>query len=147
MIADLSDIHARLFNHRPFVQGEVRHFVREFEDQRGDREVERVFRVLERVTELRDEHVDQVCDAAQAHLPGVQATLARTRTLCQNILDQNRTREIEKASENSKQIRAREWQEFEQDLDRQRQRITEAYQTKAIDLQRQYADLEAQFPA
>lgn len=94
MIADLSDIHARLFNHRPFVQGEVRHFVREFEDQRGDREVERVFRVLERVTELRDEHVDQVCDAAQTHLPAVQATLARTRTLCQNILDQNRTREI-----------------------------------------------------
>eukprot|EP00094_Tigriopus_californicus_P003529 TCALIF_03394-PB protein Name:"Similar to TMEM199 Transmembrane protein 199 (Pongo abelii)" AED:0.10 eAED:0.10 QI:0/0.6/0.33/0.83/0.4/0.5/6/1385/419 len=135
MSKDLSDIHARLFNHRPFVQGEVRHFVREFEDQRGDREVERVFRVLERVTELRDEHVDQVQVAAQAALPGLQAKLARTRTLYQHILDPNRTLEIAKASENSKHIRAREWQEFEQDLDLQRKRVTEAYQAQAIDLQ------------
>ncbi|TRY72695.1 hypothetical protein TCAL_03394 [Tigriopus californicus] len=127
--------------------GEVRHFVREFEDQRGDREVERVFRVLERVTELRDEHVDQVQVAAQAALPGLQAKLARTRTLYQHILDPNRTLEIAKASENSKHIRAREWQEFEQDLDLQRKRVTEAYQAQAIDLQRQYADLEDQFPA
>ena len=51
---DLLEIHGRLFNHRPFVQGETRHFVKEFEEKRQDREVENVFSLLERIAELRD---------------------------------------------------------------------------------------------
>ena len=43
------ELYSRLANHRPFLQGEVRHFVREFETKRGDREVENIFGVLERV--------------------------------------------------------------------------------------------------
>ena len=32
------DLYERLFNHRPFLQGEIKHFVKEFEEKRGDRE-------------------------------------------------------------------------------------------------------------
>ena len=35
--------------------------MKEFEEKRGDREVENVFKVLEKVTELRDCEVDKVC--------------------------------------------------------------------------------------
>ena len=41
------DIYGRLFNHRPFVQGEVRHFVREIETKKGDREVNDTFEILQ----------------------------------------------------------------------------------------------------
>lgn len=57
---DIFDAYGRLFNHRPFVQGEIRHFVKEFEEKRSDREVENVFKILEQVTELRDCEIDKV---------------------------------------------------------------------------------------
>ncbi len=38
------EVHGRLFNPRPFLSGEVRNFLREFEDKRKDREVENVFK-------------------------------------------------------------------------------------------------------
>jgi hypothetical protein len=59
-LSDVFDVYGRLFNHRPFLQGEVRHFVKEFEEKRGDSEVENVFKVLEKVTELRDCEIDKV---------------------------------------------------------------------------------------
>ena len=57
---DIFDAYGRLFNHRPFVQGEIRHSVKEFEEKRSDREVENVFKILEQVTELRDCEIDKV---------------------------------------------------------------------------------------
>lgn len=43
----------RFFNHRPFIKGEITHFVKEFETKRGDREVENLFETLEITTELQ----------------------------------------------------------------------------------------------
>ena len=41
------DIYERLFNHRPFVQGEVKHFVKEFEEKKGDKEVNELFEIVQ----------------------------------------------------------------------------------------------------
>merc|ERR1712183_298850 len=58
------ELYSRLGNHRPFLQGEIRHFLREFEGKRGDREVEKIFGVLERVSELRDCGLPQLVERA-----------------------------------------------------------------------------------
>ena len=39
------------------LQGEVEYFVKNFQDKRGDREIENIFAVLERVSELRWETI------------------------------------------------------------------------------------------
>ncbi|XP_024408067.1 biogenesis of lysosome-related organelles complex 1 subunit 5 isoform X2 [Desmodus rotundus] len=43
IIKDLGEIHSRLLDHKPVIQGEIRYFVKEFEEKRGLREL----RVLE----------------------------------------------------------------------------------------------------
>ena len=91
---DLIDIHSRLFNHRPFVRGETKHFVKEFETKRKDREVDRVFKVLERVTDLRDCEVDKLRAQCDSVVPNVNANLLVAQSMCNKILDQSRSTEI-----------------------------------------------------
>ncbi|XP_049621156.1 biogenesis of lysosome-related organelles complex 1 subunit 5 [Suncus etruscus] len=51
VIKDLGEIHSRLFDHRPVIQGETRFFLREFEEKRGLREL----RSLEKLRNLTQE--------------------------------------------------------------------------------------------
>ncbi|KAI5616432.1 biogenesis of lysosome-related organelles complex 1 subunit 5, partial [Silurus asotus] len=54
--ADVGDIQSRLLDHRPVLQGEIRYFVREFEDKRAFREC----RLLENINKLVTETEEQV---------------------------------------------------------------------------------------
>ena len=143
----MCDIHGRIFNHRPFVQGEVRSFVKEFEETRGDREVERTFRVLERVTELRDCEIDKLKAQCETSVPAVRENVRAAQALCDRILDKDRSAEIEQALESSQHAREREWKAFSEEAKAKRERIDEAFRQKEADLRRQYADFESQFSA
>lgn len=142
---DIADIHSRLFNHRPFINGEIRHFVKEFEEKRGDREVERVFKVLEKVTELRDSEVDKVKAQCDSVLPNLNANLLVAQSMSNKILDQSRSREIETALENSRQNREKEWNNFMVDIQDKCTKIDDAYKQKEIDVKTNYETLEKQF--
>ncbi|XP_066124557.1 biogenesis of lysosome-related organelles complex 1 subunit 5 isoform X2 [Saccopteryx bilineata] len=48
IIKDLGEIHSRLLDHRPVIHGEIRYFVKEFEEKRGLREM----RVLENLKNM-----------------------------------------------------------------------------------------------
>ena len=42
---DILDLYDRLFNHRPFLKGEITHFVKEFEIKRGgEKGIENLFK-------------------------------------------------------------------------------------------------------
>uniref|UniRef100_A0A8C8RS52 Biogenesis of lysosome-related organelles complex 1 subunit 5 n=1 Tax=Pelusios castaneus TaxID=367368 RepID=A0A8C8RS52_9SAUR len=56
IIKDIGEIHSRLLDHRPVIQGEIRFFVKEFEEKRGLREV----RVLENLKNMIYETNDQI---------------------------------------------------------------------------------------
>ncbi len=49
---DVGDIHSRLFDHRPFLNGELQSFIREFEVKKGIRDVESLLKAGETLTEL-----------------------------------------------------------------------------------------------
>lgn len=76
------------------MQGEIQHFVREFEQKRGDREVENVFEVLERVTELRDSEVDKLRALCDSTIPSVNANLLVAQSMCNKILNQRQSSEV-----------------------------------------------------
>ena len=84
------DLYERLLNHRPFLQGEIKHFVKEFEEKRGDREVESVFKILETVTELNSGEIDKVKAQCDSTLPNLNASLLTANSMCNKILDQAR---------------------------------------------------------
>ncbi|XP_041361727.1 biogenesis of lysosome-related organelles complex 1 subunit 5-like [Gigantopelta aegis] len=47
LFKDITVLHARLFDHRPIVQGHTNYFVKEFEERRGDRETFRLMKTLD----------------------------------------------------------------------------------------------------
>ncbi len=108
-LSDLFDVHGRLFNHRPFVQGEVRSFAREFEEKRQDREVENVFRTLELVTDLRDCEVDKLRAQCQSTLPQLKEKVDAACGAAARILDSSCAADVEQAAESSRQAREKEW--------------------------------------
>ncbi|XP_012590250.1 PREDICTED: biogenesis of lysosome-related organelles complex 1 subunit 5 [Condylura cristata] len=61
IIRDLGEVHSRLLDHRPVIQGEARYFVKEFEEKRGLREV----RVLQSLQNGTQETRDQVLPRCQ----------------------------------------------------------------------------------
>ena len=76
------------------MQGEIKHFVKEFEEKRGDREVESVFKILETVTELDSGEIDKVKAQCDSTLPTLNAKLLVANSMCNKILDQARSSEI-----------------------------------------------------
>uniref|UniRef100_A0A8C2XY49 Biogenesis of lysosome-related organelles complex 1 subunit 5 n=1 Tax=Capra hircus TaxID=9925 RepID=A0A8C2XY49_CAPHI len=62
IIRDLGEIHSRLLDHRPVIQGETRYFVKEFEEKRGLREM-RVLENLKNMIRETNEHTLPTCRA------------------------------------------------------------------------------------
>ncbi|XP_062953002.1 biogenesis of lysosome-related organelles complex 1 subunit 5 isoform X3 [Cynocephalus volans] len=60
VIKDLGEIHSRLLDHRPVIQGETRYFVKEFEEKRGLREM-RVLENLKNMIHETNEHTLPKC--------------------------------------------------------------------------------------
>nr|XP_040565159.1 biogenesis of lysosome-related organelles complex 1 subunit 5-like isoform X2 [Lepeophtheirus salmonis] len=139
---DIFDIHDRLFNHRPFLQGEIRHFIKEFEEKREDREVHNLFNVLEKVTELRESEIDKIITQCDGIFPNLSANLLVAQSMSNKILDQGRTREIEQALENSKDTREKEWTSFMSEIQDTCAKIDDAYKRKEEDITTQYSKLE-----
>ena len=68
--------------------------MKEFEEKRGDREVESVFKVLETVTELNGGEIDKVQAQCDSTLPSLKERLSAATSMCTKILDQERRSEI-----------------------------------------------------
>ncbi|KAJ1077092.1 hypothetical protein K5549_021721, partial [Capra hircus] len=62
IIRDLGEIHSRLLDHRPVIQGETRYFVKEFEEKRGLREVQ-VLENLKNMIHETNQHTLPTCRA------------------------------------------------------------------------------------
>ena len=70
---------------------------REFEEKRGDREVENIFSCLERVSELRDLGLPQLLTNASSNIPtSLVANLQVAESMLGRILEQGETGEVEK---------------------------------------------------
>ena len=88
------DLYNRLFNHRPFLKGEVTHFVKEFETKRGDQEVQNLFETLEVSTELQSGQVDKLVTTCDEQFPTINANLLVAQSMCNKILDQAKNSEL-----------------------------------------------------
>jgi len=85
-----------LFNHRPFLKGEVTHFVKEFEKKRGDQEVQNLFETLEVTTELQSGQVEKLVNTCDEQIPTINANLLVAQSMCNKILDQAKNSELKK---------------------------------------------------
>lgn len=91
---EILDLYDRLFNHRPFLKGEISRFVSEFEKQRGETEVENLFKALELTTELQTTKVKKLSSDCESAFPSIDANLLVAQSMSNKILEQARNSEL-----------------------------------------------------
>lgn len=139
------DIHSKLFNHKPVVQTEVKNFIREFEEKRGDREVDAVFSSLERVSELRDIGLPGLTEYLTGTAPTeLLANLAVSESMFSRILEQEDSKEVEKTLAASREARQRDWEIFLQETQARCTRGDKSFREQEEAIRKKYQDLQVQ---
>ncbi|CAH2239512.1 biogenesis of lysosome-related organelles complex 1 subunit 5 isoform X1 [Pararge aegeria] len=140
---EISEVWSRLFDHRPFLSGEIKFMLREFEEKRGDREVENLFAIVENLTEIKDTQVERISKNSIAALPVLAEKLEQALKLSDQIekdyLELQKINKEKKAKNFEK--RQKEWDQFIDDMNFKCQRIDNTFEEKEEELRDLYADL------
>ncbi|XP_012235867.1 biogenesis of lysosome-related organelles complex 1 subunit 5 [Linepithema humile] len=142
IIKDTGEIWSRLFDHRPFVQGEITFFLREFQEKRADREVERLFKILEYTTELKESQLDRTEQLGDCHLPSLKANVDVALSMCNRVLQREENFVSDNALRQNRLIRKVEWEKFINDMSDKCQEVDQTFQQKENEIQDFYIDLE-----
>ncbi|XP_059351571.1 biogenesis of lysosome-related organelles complex 1 subunit 5-like [Daphnia carinata] len=77
---DTSDIFTRLFDHRPFLNGEVQHFVREFEGKKNIKDIGLLLKSCEKLTDINDLLNTSVGDNTKEVISSLLDNISKTTT-------------------------------------------------------------------
>ncbi|BES92355.1 Endoplasmic reticulum-based factor for assembly of V-ATPase [Nesidiocoris tenuis] len=137
-----SDIWFRLFDHRPFLSGEIKQFVKDFEESRGDQEVARLFDALEWATDVRDSQVDHALGSLP-NLEKINTLLDIANQNCNTVLEHEQDYSVDRALEAKRAARKSEWEKFSFEVDQKYTKIEETFRSKELELTEFYRDLES----
>ncbi|KAK3925900.1 Biogenesis of lysosome-related organelles complex 1 subunit 5 [Frankliniella fusca] len=143
IVKDAGEIWTRLFDHRPYLSGEIKFFLREFEEKRQDREVERLFVVLERVTEIRDTQLDRLKHTGETYLPTLITNLDAALNMCNRMIKSEEEHLADNSLEAKRALRKADWQNFISDMAGRCSKVDSTFQEKEGELREFYEDLEA----
>ncbi|CAK9833859.1 Biogenesis of lysosome-related organelles complex 1 subunit 5 [Anthophora retusa] len=142
IIKDTGEIWSRLFDHRPFIQGEISFFLREFQDKRGDREVERLFKILEYSTELKESQHDRTEQLGDCHLPSLKANVDVALSMCERVLQREQDFDSDRVLQENREIRKLEWEKFVNDMSEKCEKVNQTFEEKENEIREFYIDLE-----
>lgn len=111
LFRDLNEIHARLFDHRPILQGHINYFVREFEEKRNDHEIERLKKLNEDIRDMKDELLPQSTKGMDLFLANLTAKLKVATEVCNKVENKENSMDTE-FLEKERVQRKDEWIEF-----------------------------------
>ncbi|XP_041975926.1 biogenesis of lysosome-related organelles complex 1 subunit 5 isoform X1 [Aricia agestis] len=139
---EIGEVWFRLFDHRPFLKGEIKFMLKEFEEKRGDREVENLFNVIESLTDIKDTQIDRIVKSSAA-LPVLGEKLGQTLQLSNQVEKDylEIQKDFEKKRAERKLKRDQEWTQFIDDMNFKCQRIDNTFEEKEEELKDLYADL------
>ncbi|XP_053793691.1 biogenesis of lysosome-related organelles complex 1 subunit 5 isoform X1 [Vidua chalybeata] len=153
IIKDVGEVYSRLLDHRPVIQGEIRYFVKEFEEKRGLREL-RVLENLKNTIFETNEHVLPKCE--QAMQDNLSETFKRSDLLqfvvsvqaANAMVRRLQERECEARKIQADKVMAREekciahWEEFMKEQQNKRAEVDEEHRKAMERLKEQYSEME-----
>ncbi|KAF7248568.1 Biogenesis of lysosome-related organelles complex 1 subunit 5 [Varanus komodoensis] len=141
---DVGEIYSRLLDHRPVIQGEIRYFIKEFEEKRGLREV----RVLENLKNTTLEANNQTLPKCEEVMHGNLNESLRRLQVANEMISRLQQREQEERQLQTEKLmtaetqRLTQWEEFVKEQHNLKAIVDEEH-TKAIKrLKEQYATME-----
>jgi len=132
----------RLFDHRPFLNGEIKFMLREFEEKRSDREIENLFSVIENAIDIKDNQIERLKHLSSANLPLLTSKLDEALAICDKIHNIELEKEKDSTLEQNRMSRKNEWSLFIEDISQKYVRIDNAFEQKEEELKDFYTDLE-----
>ncbi|XP_012347643.1 biogenesis of lysosome-related organelles complex 1 subunit 5 isoform X2 [Apis florea] len=142
IIKDTGEIWSRLFDHRPFIQGEITFFLREFQEKRDDREVERLFKILEYSTDLKESQLDRTEQLGDCHLPSLKANVDVALSMCERVLQKEQDFDSDIALQTNREARKVEWEKFVNDMSEKCEKVNQTFEEKENEIKEFYIDLE-----
>lgn len=117
--------------------------LKEFEEKRGDREVENLFSILEKLTDIKDSQADKIRKSGETGLPILKEKLEQALQLSDEVEKdyQEKHKVIEVKRQQLREKRQKEWDQFIDDMNFKCQRIDNTFEEKEEELRDLYADL------
>ncbi|XP_048731056.1 biogenesis of lysosome-related organelles complex 1 subunit 5-like [Ostrea edulis] len=146
LFKDLSEIHARLVDHRPILQGHISFFVKEFEDKRGDHDRERLKKLNEEIREMKDGLLPEAMQGMDCFLANLTAKLKVATEVCKRVEEKENSVDTE-ILEIERERRRKDWTEF---LARQHEtcdQVDAEFSEQAEIVAKHYEDLEKNLTA
>ncbi|XP_066481103.1 biogenesis of lysosome-related organelles complex 1 subunit 5 [Tiliqua scincoides] len=144
ILKDVGEIYSRLLDHRPVIQGEMRYFIKEFEEKRGLREM----RVLENLKNTVSEANDQTLPKCEQVMHGNLNEVFMKLQAATEMMNRLQQREQEERKLQTEKLVAGEkqrialWEEFMKEQHSMKAVVDEEH-TKAMErLKEQYATME-----
>ncbi|KAM4834611.1 biogenesis of lysosome-related organelles complex 1 subunit 5 [Thomomys bottae] len=144
IIKDLGEIHSRLLDHRPVIQGETRYFVKEFEEKRNLREL-RVLENLKNMIHETKEHTLPRCrDTMNDNLEEVlQRLQAANEAVCRlEQREQERKKMYQDHLVSSEKQHVLQWEDFMKEQPYRLAQVEEEHRRAMKRLKEQYAEME-----
>lgn len=141
-LIDVGEIWTRLFDHRSFIQGEVSFFLREYQDKRNDREVERLFKIIEHSTDIDQSQLDRTIELGNSQLPNLKVNIDKALGMCERVLQKEGKINNESELIESRELRKLKWQEFINEMKDKCQKVDDEFLEKENELKEYYLDLE-----
>ncbi|CAD6994971.1 biogenesis of lysosome-related organelles complex 1 subunit 5 [Ceratitis capitata] len=140
---DLLNVEHRILDHRPFVNGEINHFLNEFELKRNEIEVETLFKVTETVGDLKYDLLERCLSLSTTHLKELgqevdNLFLGIEQFLSKAQLPKEQSETLTKSREN----RVLKRDSFLLDLNHRYDRVKNSFEEKEEEIDELYSDLQ-----
>ena len=108
----LGEVHSRLFDHRPSVQGEINYFIKEFEQRRNNREIDRLNKSNVYAQDINRHLEDAGNIQLQYYLPDIQKQVQVAQDCSKRIIGNQVKSERASWLQERRQKRVAEWAQF-----------------------------------
>ncbi|XP_072042132.1 biogenesis of lysosome-related organelles complex 1 subunit 5-like [Amphiura filiformis] len=139
---DFGEIHARLLDHKPVIQGEIKFFAKEFEGKRGDSEYKRLEKIETQMKDLNEKTIPECNRLMETHLPLILQQLDIANKFIARIQRQEEFKQETKPLGEQREHRDKEWTAFLERLTKQRDQLEEEHQQRMKDLDEHYTKLK-----
>ena len=134
-----TEVWSRLFDHRPFLRGEIKSFVHNFELKHPDGRAPGLDEPLAQVRQIQTELVDGCKNLLAESLPSLQEDAVLVETQCRALLEAAANNEQAQDRIAALQIqREEDWGQFLSELEQLRAEVDEEFERKEAELRDYY---------
>ncbi|CAH1772353.1 unnamed protein product [Owenia fusiformis] len=139
---DVGEIYSRLFDHKPVIQGEINYFIKEFEEKRQDREVERLHKMAYHMEELNNKVMPECHNNMEKYLGDIEAKIKAATYMCNKVTEKEAALNSDELLKSSRAARVKEWSEFIEEMCEKSKAVDDNHEEQAQKLLNHYKELE-----